>query len=183
MTLLTCNPGSSGDDAREASGTVTVTGNPFVTSGLHWLGLRLPSVALSSAAAVTLAELKYLCVDSARQSPNLTWYAQAADNPGVFTTAASDISGRARGTASVSDVASNIGTATYRAVNITALVEEIRARPGWASGNSMVFIGDAQSGSLEIGGYDTGANVWYVEITYTIGGGLAAKAMYYAGMR
>lgn len=168
MTLLTINPTDSSHDAREAGGTVTVTGNPFVTSGLHWLGLLLPSVALPAAATLVSSTLYYKSVDSARQSPNLVWYVQAADNPSGYTATASDISGRPRGTASVSDVASNIGTTTYRAVDITALVAEAHARPGWASGNNIALIGDAQAGSLEIGGYDTGANIWYVEINYSV---------------
>lgn len=168
MTLLTINPGESGDDAREAAGTVTVTGNPFVTAGTHWLGLRLPGVALPVGATVSPATLYYKSVDSARQGPNLVWYGQAADNAAVFTAAANDISGRARGTATVTDSASNIGTINYRQVDITALVVEWAARPGRVSGNSMALIGDAQSGSLEIGGYDTGSNQWFVEINYTL---------------
>lgn len=168
MTIQTINPTASNHDAREAAGTVTVTGNLFVTAGTHWMGLLLPGVALTATTPLTAATLYYKCVDAVRQNPNLDWYAQAADNAGVFTTATNDISGRARGTAVVRDVATSIGTTTYRTLDITALVDEVRLRPGWVSGNNMALIGDCLAPGLEIGSYDTGANTWYVEINYTL---------------
>ncbi len=183
MTLLTINPGASNHDAREAAGTMTLTSNPFVTAGTHWMGLLLPAVAVPVGATITSATLYYKCVDEVRQNPNLIWYAQAADNPGVFTTTANDISSRPRTTASATDSATNIGTTDYRAIGITALVAEVAARGGWASGNNMALIADGQGPGIEIGGYDTGANIWYVEINYTAaGGGLPVKAIYYARM-
>jgi hypothetical protein len=55
----------------------------------------------------------------------------------VFTTGSSSISSRSRTTAVTGDTATNIGTGSYRTVNITAQVDEVTSRSGWASGNNI----------------------------------------------
>jgi hypothetical protein len=55
----------------------------------------------------------------------------------VFTTTGSSISSRSRTTAVTGDTATNIGTGSYRTVNITAQVDEVTSRSGWASGNNI----------------------------------------------
>ena len=57
-----------------------------------------------------------------------------------------------------------------RSVNITSIIQEIPGRAGWASGNNIALIGDANAGvDLHLISYDTGGNVWYVEVDYTSG--------------
>lgn len=171
MTLLTISPTASEHDAREASGTVTLTGHMVLTGGLMWAGLFLPSVAYPTTGATLLSSyLYYKSRDAARDDPDLTWYMQGTNTASVFTTAASSISSRTRTTASVADTATGIGTTNYRQVDITTLVAEVLLVPGWTSGNNMVLIGDCGgSVALEFSTFDTGTNLWYVEINYSEG--------------
>jgi hypothetical protein len=86
----------------------------------------------------------------------------------VFVTTDNDIVDRPRTTAFVADSASAIGTSAYRAINITPLIAAVTARAGWASGNNIALIADGLTGvDLWIASYDTGSNIWYVEIDYT----------------
>lgn len=184
MPVLTINPSASAHDAREVgTGDMTLTGNIALTAAAHWAGLYLPNVTVPPGATINAAtRLFYMSGDAGRQDPALNWYAHDTDNAGVFTTTNSNISTRTLTTAVVSDVASNIGTSAYRAVSIASLIAEVVARPGWASGNGIALIGDAQSGCLlEIAAFDIGSNVWYVEIDYTAGG-LVTRTMHYARM-
>lgn len=188
MTLLTINPSASSHDGREASGgAMTLTSNIVLTSSLHWAGLILPNVTVPPGSTINAAtKLYYKSWDAARDDPDIIWYAQDADDAAVLTTTNFDITNRTRTTASVTDSATAIGTSSYRQINIQSLIAEVVARGGWASGNDIALIGDAQGGcTLEIATYDIGSSIWYVEIDYTApaSSGAAPKAIYYARMR
>jgi hypothetical protein len=188
MTVATINPSASNHDAwQDGPGVMELTGLIELNAAARWGGLFLSAVPVASADALNSATLYYKPFSSTRDSPTIDWYIQATDNAAVFTTTASNISSRSRSTAMVNDTAANIGTATYRAIDITSLVDEVRARPGWTPGNNMALIADCQSGSdIFIQSYDNGSNIWYVEIDYTAaggGGGVTLKSMYYARVR
>jgi hypothetical protein len=88
----------------------------------------------------------------------------------VFTTTGSSISSRSRTAAVTGDTATNIGTGSYRTVNVTAQVDEVTTRAGWASGNNIALIADASAAAdIWILSYDSGSGIWYVEIDYTAG--------------
>lgn len=182
MTVLTINPSASGHDAYEdGTGAVTLTGQIILSAGTHWAGLLLPGVAVGQGVVPSRSTLFYQPVSTTYDDPALTWYLNAVDNAAVFTTTASSISSRARTTASASDNATGVGAA-YRQIDITSIVTEILARPGWSSGNNMALIGDCGSSvNLRFGTYDSGSNVWYVEIEYS--GGIPVKQQYYRRMR
>jgi len=169
MTLITINPSASNHDAsQDGSGVITLTGEIKLTAAAHWCGLLLAGVSIPTGATVNSATLYYKAYKTTRDDPAINWYGEAADNAGVFTTGASDISGRSRTTAYTGDTATGIGTGSYRTVNIKGIVDEVRARGGWSSGNNIALIGDPQSAcDIWINAYDTGANIWYVEIDYT----------------
>jgi hypothetical protein len=171
MTTITLNPSASNHDAsQDGSGVVTLTGELKATAGTHWLGLLLPGVTVPVGATINSATLYYKPYSTARDDPGFNWYAEAADNASVFTTTGSSISSRSRTTAVTGDTATNIGTGSYRTVDVTAQVEEVTTRNGWASGNNIVLIADALAAAdIWINSYDTGSGIWYAEIDYTAG--------------
>jgi hypothetical protein len=171
MTTITLNPSASNHDAsQDGTGAVTLTGHLVATAGTHWLGLLLPGVTVPVGATINSATLYYKPYSTTRDDPGFNWYAEASDSAAVFTTTGSSISSRSRTAAVTGDTATNIGTGSYRTVDVTAQVDEVTSRSGWASGNNIGLIGDAAAAAdIWINSYDTGANVWYVEIDYTAG--------------
>ena len=171
MTTITLNPSASNHDAsQDGTGAVTLTGHLVATAGTHWLGLLLPGVTVPVGATINSATLYYKPYSTTRDDPGFNWYAEAADNASVFTTTGSSISSRSRTTAVTGDTATNIGTGSYRTVNITAQVDEVTSRSGWASGNNIALIADASAAAdIWILAYDSGSGIWYVEIDYTAG--------------
>ena len=170
MTTITVNPSASNHDAWQGTaGAITLTGEVRVASGIAWGGLLLPSVAVPAGATINSATLYYQASATTHDDPGQTWYAQAADDAGVFTTTTSDISSRPRTTASVADAATGIGNTTYRSVDVTGPLAEVFGRTGWASGNDAALLADNTGGDLWIRSYDGGTGIWYVTIVYTSG--------------
>jgi hypothetical protein len=170
MTTITLNPSASNHDAsQDGAGVVTLTSELKATAGTHWIGLLLPGVTVPVGATINSATLYYKPYSTARDDPGFNWYAEAADNASVFTTTGSSISSRSRTTAVTGDTATNIGTGSYRTVDVTAQVDEVTTRAGWASGNNIVLIADASDAAADIWilSYDSGSGIWYVEIDYT----------------
>ena len=158
MTTITLNPSASNHDAsQDGTGAVTLTGHLVATAGTHWLGLLLPGVTVPVGATINSATLYYKPFSTTRDDPGFNWYAEASDSASVFTTTGSSISSRSRTTAVTGDTATNIGTGSYRTVNITAQVDEVTSRSGWASGNNIVLIADASAAAdIWILSYDSG---------------------------
>ena len=168
MTLLTVNPSASNHDAKQATSAMTLTGVVSVAGASQWAGLLLPGVTVPAGATVNSATLYYKATSTAHDTPALVWYAQDVDSAAAFTTTDNNIDTRPRTAAGTSDSATDIGTAAYRAVDVTAQIAAVVGRGGWASGNNIALLGDGQTGvDLWIASWDTGTDVWYVEIDYT----------------
>ena len=168
MTLLTVNPSASNHDAKQATSAMTLTGVVSVVGAAQWAGLLLPGVTVPAGATVNSATLYYKATSTAHDIPALVWYAQDVDSAAAFTTTDNNIDTRPRTAASTSDSATDIGTAAYRTVDVTAQIAAVVGRGGWASGNNIALLGDGQTGvDLWIASWDTGTDVWYVEIDYT----------------
>lgn len=183
MTVQTIIPAASNHDADQANTTMSLTGTTNAVGPSSWVGLLLAAVVATTGDTINSATLYYKSTSTSHDDPVINWYAQAADHPGVFTTTASDISNRPRGTAVVADSATAIGTTTYRAINIKTLIEEAIARTGRVTGNNIALIGDGLAGSdLWMGSYDNGAVRWYVEIDYTAGVAIGAIMRHHLDM-
>ena len=168
MTLLTVNPSASNHDAKQATSAMTLTGVVSVAGASQWAGLLLPGVTVPAGATVNSATLYYKATSTVHDTPALVWYAQDVDSAAAFTTTDNNIDTRPRTAAGTSDSATDIGTAAYRAVDVTAQIAAVVGRGGWASGNNIALLGDGQTGvDLWIASWDTGTDVWYVEIDYT----------------
>lgn len=172
MATVTFSPSQSADDAwQNLAGDMTLTAEIRLTAGTAWVGLFLDAVPFPMKGAnIISATLYYQATVTSHDDPYVDWYLQDADTAAVFTTTANNITSRPRTTAVTTDQATSIGSG-YRAVDLTAQVAEVMARPGFGTGGySMAVIGDAQTGcDLWLRTWDSGGDVWYVEVVYSAG--------------
>lgn len=170
MPTLSYIIGASSDDARQASGTMTLAVATIIVVGANnYAGLRFTGVALAASDTIDAATLTLEIGSATYDDPNgLVWKGQLATNPGTFTTTASDISGRATTTASAAWSGTAIGTGD-KTINVKTIVEELKAQGGWASGNAMAFIGQGVSGTdVRFTSYDGSTTTCArLDITYT----------------
>jgi PKD repeat protein len=142
---------ASSDDAeqRVSSGAVNLTSsslqlavdasNPQIV-GMRWAGIGIPKGATISAAYI-----QFTASASNSGTMALTIAGQAADNAATFTTSTSNVSTRAKTTASVAWAPNNAWSsgqagADQRTSDLTAIIQEIVNRSGWASGNALALI-------------------------------------------
>ena len=117
--------------------------------GHQKLGMRFTNVAVPRGATITVAYLRFKAIapDAGNSNTNtvkLTVQGQAADNAATFTTSLNDISSRPRTAAEVQWIPEAwTDGMVYDTPSLTAVVQEIVNRPGWASGNGMVYISAA----------------------------------------
>ena len=142
--------GHSYDDAEESpAGAVNRSSSDLelVVDGTatQVVGLRFLNVVIPAYATITSAYIQFTVDETGSTPTQLTIAGQASDNPTTFSTTTYNVSSRPRTTATVawSPVAwttVNQAGPDERTPDITSIVQEIRSRPGWASGNSMVFV-------------------------------------------
>jgi hypothetical protein len=142
------------------------------SSGAQIIGLRFTGLNIPSGATVTNAYLTFgaIAADSPNTNngtTNLTIRAQAADNPTTFTSTAFNVSNRATTSSLVEwSVPAWTTGVSYNSPDLTNLVQEVVDRPGWAVGNSMVFI-ITGTGSRSADSYDgNSSNAPKLVITY-----------------
>src|SRR5262249_19819753 len=109
------------------------------TVGLRWTALDIPPHAIIKAAWI-----QFTSRDSRSEVTSLTIRGQAADNATTFNTNTNNISSRPRTTAQATwaPAAWTIGQAgaDQRTPDLSALIDEIVSRPGWARGNALAII-------------------------------------------
>lgn len=146
----------SSDDADEVQGVVRRTrgdlelgqdkeGSTFLDSTV---GLRFAGLSIPPGATITNAYVQFQVDEKARGSSSLVIQAQQADDPTTFTSATNNISSRLTGgSASVSwspaATAWAVGGAAgpdQRTPDLSAVVQQLVNRSGWAPGNALVLI-------------------------------------------
>lgn len=187
MTTLNLQVGASTDDAFEnAAGTTTTNGAAIgaLTTGNMWAGFRFQNVAAPQAASVSVATFSPYVNSTSTDDAVFDVYGEATDNAAAFAASANNVSGRSRGTQKTAVNATAVGVGFY-AIDVTAVVQEIFNRPGWASNNALALIIDALAGvNFQCRAYDGNASeAAKLDITYTTGGGLTKQVTYYAMMR
>lgn len=141
---------NSVDDAEERlSGSVTRGSSDLELINNNgedqWVGIRFRGVTVPRGATIETATIQFQ-VDEVTTSPTrLTLRTEAADVGGSFLGDPNNISGRTPSTASVAwDVApwTIVGAASsaQRTPDLKAIVQEIIDRPGWQSGQPIVFL-------------------------------------------
>lgn len=149
---LTLSLGSSADDAEEsAAGSVNLTStdlelvnDPGTGAGDQTVGLRFTDVPLPPGAIIREAYIQFTADESQTARTILEITAEAADDAAPFTTAARNLSSRTRTTLRVpwEPPAWTAGQSNLaqRTPNLAGLVQEVVSRPGWVSGNALVFL-------------------------------------------
>lgn len=177
MATLNLTVGASADDAFQNNTTMDLTTGSFnVDATNKWAGFRFQNVTIPQGATIHSAVLTIFVGSSTGDEPKHTFYGQAADDAGVFTTGASNISSRTRTTANVLWDNADLGVSgiTAKAVpDMATVVQEIVNRAGWASGNALVIVchGDADTNrDLIVQFYDSNpAEAATLAIEYTVG--------------
>lgn len=109
------------------------------------IGIRFQNVTIEPGASVSNAYIQFAVDEASSTSCSLTIKGAAIDDAPGFTATAGNISDRATTTASVNWSSPPWNSAgltgpDQRTTDISPIVAEIINRPGWTSGNSMVFI-------------------------------------------
>jgi PKD repeat protein len=138
------------DDAEESSATASLQLSSsdielvFDIDNNQWVGLRFTNVAIPRGATISRAYLQFEADEVQSEATNLVIRGQAADNPGTFSFT-DKVASRPRTAASATwtpapwTLVGEAG-ANQRSVDLSAVVQEIVNRPGWASGNAMVMV-------------------------------------------
>jgi chitodextrinase len=139
------------DDAEEdlATGGVDVTSGDLelglAGTTLQAVGLRFSGVGIPQGATIVSASVQFTADEVSTGAAALIVRGEAADDAAPFSTAAGDVSGRAATAASAAWSPpdwTSVGEAgaAQRTPDLSAVVQEIVARPGWAPGNALVLV-------------------------------------------
>ena len=127
------------------SGTDTFLKNPRLGVGMHVAGMRFASVTIPQGSTILHASLK-ICAhpDGLTAWTDGFLKGEAADNPPEFGTASHFIGPAPTTTASTpwkwTDANPWEANAWYESPEISAVLQEIVDRPGWASDNALVIV-------------------------------------------
>ena len=138
------------DDAEEVpTGTVNRSSSDLemVVDGMvsQVVGIRFQNVIIPPFATVTSAYIQFTVDETGASPTHLTIEGQASDDAAAFSATANNVSSRPRTTAAVAWApvpwnTINEAGPNQRTSDLTSIVQEIRTRPGWHSGNAMAFV-------------------------------------------
>ena len=138
-----------GSDDAEESATGSYSGSSsdleLVNDGNNQLvGLRFPNLAIPKGSTITKAYVQFETDETQSEATALTIRGQAADNPATYSSA-NKISTRTRTNAAATwnpAAWTTIGEAgtNQRTTDLTAVIQEIVGRTGWAPGNALALI-------------------------------------------
>jgi type IV pilus assembly protein PilY1 len=105
------------------------------------VGIRIQNLQIPQGATILNAYFRFNANSSESTTSNFLIEGEASDNAVPFATVADDLKGRTGTTATVAwnNVLDWTNGQFYVTPDITSIVQEIVNRPGWTSGNSMVF--------------------------------------------
>ncbi|MBK5266704.1 MAG: tandem-95 repeat protein [Acidimicrobiia bacterium] len=137
------------DDNEEIPAGATRIGSSdleFVLDGttVQTVGIRFQNLTVPQGMTISSAYLKFQVDEASSEPTNLMIKAQATDNATAFTSASFDVSSRpvlAPSVAWVPPAWPTVGVSgpDQTSTDISALVQAVVNRPGWASGNSIAF--------------------------------------------
>jgi hypothetical protein len=166
-TIFDRTVAASADDAEEGPTAVSrsSTDLEMVLDGTvsQVVGIRFLSLTIPRGAAILSAYVQFTTDETKSTAAQITIAGQASDNAPTFTTVAASISSRPRTTATVAwspvpwTIVNEAGL-NQRTPNLASIVQEIVNRPGWVSGNAMVFV-ITGTGCRTASAYDRGPTV------------------------
>jgi len=148
-TTVEVRVAANADDAEEAAaGGVNLTSSDLELiddGGVQTVGLRFAGVAIPRDAAIRAAWVQFQVDEVSTAAATLRVEGEAANSAAVFTTAVRNVSSRLRTAAAATWLPApwpRVGAAgaAQRTPDLGAVVQEIVARPGWASGNTLALI-------------------------------------------
>jgi hypothetical protein len=140
---------ASADDAEEsASGSVTLNSSDLelvFDKSNQTVGLRFAGVGVPRGASIVTAYVQFEVDEVSTAAASLAVQGQAADNPGTFTSPTGNVSARPRTSASVAWSppawpTTPVAGPDQRTPDLSAVVQEIVNRPGWATANALVIL-------------------------------------------
>ncbi|HZN38533.1 MAG TPA: hypothetical protein VFD82_06995 [Planctomycetota bacterium] len=141
---------ASDDDAEESSTGSVNRGSSDLEMVLDGtvtqvVGLRFQNLTVPPGSFITSAYVQFTTDEITSTATQLTIAGQASDNAPTFVSTAGNISSRPRTTATVawapaSWTIANEADSNQRTPSLAGIVQQITNRPGWSSGNSIVFV-------------------------------------------
>ena len=166
---------ASADDAWENNGTPVTTATGVNTDDTdEYVGARFLEITIPQGATILLARF-LVAPQGSGNDPVGTLYGEDADNSAAFTTGANNLSGRAATTATVAIDETGLpddGLTYVDLAEVTAIVQEIVDRGGWASGNAMslIYQGASAGRAYDVVQWDGDpSHAARLEITYATG--------------
>ncbi|MGB5538984.1 MAG: DNRLRE domain-containing protein, partial [Gammaproteobacteria bacterium] len=175
-TIVEVRVATGNDDAEErvSSGNIDLTSSDLelISDGgnAQLVGMRFTGVAVPNGATISNAWIQFKVDETNTGATNVNIQGETSDSALQFTTTNSNISSRGRTTASIpwAPVSwTTVGEAgpDQRTPDISAVIQEIVNRPGWASGNDMVMIitGSGERTAESYNGDAAGAPLLHIE--------------------
>ncbi|MGB5339590.1 MAG: LamG domain-containing protein, partial [Gammaproteobacteria bacterium] len=175
-TIVEVRVATGNDDAEErvSNGNVNLTSSDLelIADGANaqLVGMRFTGVAVPNGATITNAWIQFQVDETNTGATNVNIQGETSDSALQFTTGNSNISSRGRTTASIpwAPVSwTTVGEAgpDQQTPDISAAIQEIVSRPGWASGNDMVIIitGSGERTAEAYNGDAAGAPLLHIE--------------------
>lgn len=138
----------NGDSEERSNGNITLNSTSLdmvQESTTQKVGIRFTNMTIPKTATITKAWVQFRAHSVKTGSTSLLIQGQAADNAAIFTTTRYNVSSRARTSASVAwnppawSVTGERGPA-QQTPDLSAIIQQIVSRPGWASGNALALI-------------------------------------------
>ncbi|HTH07689.1 MAG TPA: PKD domain-containing protein, partial [Ilumatobacteraceae bacterium] len=173
VTTVEARVSASSDDAEQAlTGSMSLTSSDLELikdSADQIVGMRWTGLAIPTGATIRAAWIQFMSKASQSVVTNLVLRAQAADNAATFTSTSNNISSRPLTTASAAwaPVAwtSGLAGADQRTPDLSAVVQEVVNRGGWAFGNALAIVvsGTGQRTAWAWNGSATSAALLHIE--------------------
>lgn len=141
------------DDGREivSTGAVSLTLTTHEVGADRIIGLRF-ALCIPQGSDITAAHVRFFAKSGVTESVAVKYRAEDIDNSPAFTTGANDFSGRTKTTAEVLDAPAAWTDEEYNdGPDISAVLQEVIDRAGWAPGNALsIFVEDNSSASQRV---------------------------------
>ncbi|MGH7410861.1 MAG: DUF2341 domain-containing protein, partial [Candidatus Methylomirabilis sp.] len=177
------------DDAEErlSTGAVNISDSDDLdmvdgATPVFTVGIRFQNITIPQGATITNAYVEFTATEAKSSTTSLTFEGEASDNAPTFccspTTANWNITSRPKTSASAtwSNVPSWSAGVAYQTPNLSAVIQEIVDRSGWASGNSLVIIvsgsGDRDAKTYE----NSSTQAALLHVDYGVSGGSTAAS-------
>ncbi len=147
ITTVDVQVSASSDDAEERidRGSVALKGVDLELGedrAPQIVGLRFANVTVPQGATVTNAYVEFSADETHSDPTDLVFHAQASDNAAPFADDDYHLSSRPKTAASAAWNDVEAWTAVHdvhRSTDLTAIVQEVVSRPGWAAGNALAL--------------------------------------------